>query len=138
MPLSNEFYLVCMIDDDQEDQAFFSMALQRIELPHKLVCANSGPEAIELFQSHPHFIPDIIFLDINMPVMNGLECLEELRKMTRLLSVPIYTYSTSNDERTAQEALRDGATGTLQKLSSIQDLAEMLRGIFSRHYEPSI
>lgn len=123
--------LVYLIDDDKEDQYFFSLALKRIDIEVSCEFANSGIEAIQKFASDPGFRPDYIFIDVNMPVMSGIECLTELRKPGGLSNTPIYLYSTSNDPGISKNCVKLGATAVLQKMSSINEIRDVLNTILS-------
>lgn len=142
LPLSGSFiplaiirmrkpFLVFLIDDDPEDQCFFFMAVERMENPVQCVFANNGLQAINKLTSEPGFAPDFIFIDINMPLMNGIECLTELRKIERLGHIPVYMYSTSNDQRMVDQCLSTGAIGVIQKVPSIISLKEILCQVFA-------
>jgi CheY-like chemotaxis protein len=88
--------LVYLSDDDQDDRELFTEALSHANSNFKLVATRNGQELLqELNGNDP--LPDIIFLDINMPVKNGIETLKELRQDPRMALLPVVMYSTSND-----------------------------------------
>jgi CheY-like chemotaxis protein len=122
---------VCFfIDDDKDDQEIFSMALAESGIDLVLVTADDGRIALEKLESQSDFIPNVIMLDINMPRLNGWQCLEQMKKIERLQNVPIYMYSTSAAEYDRDLAERIGATGFIQKPSSIDELSELLQSIW--------
>ncbi|PWT70626.1 MAG: hypothetical protein C5B59_19650 [Bacteroidetes bacterium] len=88
-------FLSFLVDDDADDHNFFQKAVSRMLIPLRCEFAFGRLEAIGMLKGNPNFRPDFIFLDINMPIMNGLECLREMRKMEKLENTPIYMYSTS-------------------------------------------
>ncbi len=100
-------------------------------MPISIRCefAYGAVEAIEMLKNE-HFKPDFIFLDINMPIMNGMECLRCLRKMDNLQHTPIYMYSTSADEYIVSSCLLLGATGVIKKVPGVKALKEVLGQIF--------
>ena len=67
-----------LIDDDQDDQELFLMALERVDSQIKCSVANNGVEGLAALSDH-FYTPTHIFLDINMPKMNGIECLQRIR-----------------------------------------------------------
>lgn len=116
------------IDDDADDQEFFCDAAASIDPQIECVFADNGIEAI-LKLSDNAFTPDFIFIDMNMPQMNGRETLSEIRKMDRLNKTAVYIYSTAAAPRTTEEILALGATDFLIKPSSVKGLQEMLEKI---------
>jgi CheY-like chemotaxis protein len=119
-----------LVDDDTDDQEIFALAIR--ETGYNVTCgfAKDGVEAIEKLSSIDP-VPHFIFLDLNMPRMNGIQCLKELRKMEVLASVPVIIYSTSSDQRDINETKRLGATDYLIKPSSIRDLTGKLLSILA-------
>jgi CheY-like chemotaxis protein len=126
--------LIFLVDDDHDDQHFFAMAVSRLDTPFHCKFADDGTKALEIIHSDPDFKPDFIFLDINMPLMNGPQCLEEIRKIERLKQVPVYMCSTSADAYIHQKYLALGANGVIEKASGIEEIKETLDEIlFKRH-----
>jgi len=87
--------LIYLSDDDQDDRELFTEALSQAHSNFKLVTTCNGYELLQELQGND--LPDVIFLDINMPVKNGIETLKELRRQPRTANLPIVMYSTSND-----------------------------------------
>ncbi|MDQ3051687.1 MAG: TonB-dependent receptor plug domain-containing protein [Bacteroidota bacterium] len=123
---------IFLIDDDIDDQEIFSIALQGTNVDTNCIFANDGIIALEKLNSDITLIPDLIFIDMNMPRMNGQQCLMELKKMDRLKSVPIYMYSTSADPVSIEENKQLGAEDFILKPSDIQLLSSMLGNIIKR------
>jgi CheY-like chemotaxis protein len=73
-----------LIDDDEDDLEIFKMALGEIDPSITLHYAFSGVEALKKLNADPCLIPHVIFIDWNMPRMNGRQCLEEIKKTERL------------------------------------------------------
>ena len=121
------------VDDDIDDQEIFSFAVRGLNKSVSLVTAGDGLEALEILKSDKNFVPDCIFLDLNMPRMNGKECLPELRKLPWLKEVPIIIYTTSSEERDRLETHQLGASDFMTKESSIERLKTALDKIFQKH-----
>lgn len=115
-----------VIDDDLDDQEIFTFAANRVDPAIQFTFANDGVHAISRFTTDSEFNPGIIFLDVNMPRMNGIECLEELRRMDRLKNIPIFMCSTSADPRIITKAKELGATDFIVKPSTIAEFATIL------------
>src|SRR5688500_2276298 len=120
---------VFLIDDDFDDQEFFSVALKKLDEKNDCVFALDGEAAINMIRTDETFNPDFFFIDFNMPRMNGLECLVEIKKMDRFRDTPVYMYSTSNNPVTMEESKKLGATGYIVKPSGLQVLVEILKVI---------
>ncbi len=116
------------IDDDADDQEIFGMAVSEIDASIKCVFADDGIEALEMLQNL-QALPSCLFLDLNMPRMNGTECLEEIRKIEKLRAIPVYMYSTSSDPAIMEECRRLGATDFIVKPPGLGALTEILKQI---------
>ncbi len=121
------------IDDDMDDQEIFSFALKSLDKRVDVITAENGIEALRILQSDKDFVPDFIFLDLNMPKMNGKDTLPELRKLPGIEKVPIFIYTTSSQERDLLTAQKLGATDFITKDSSIERLKTSLKTLFQRH-----
>lgn len=120
--------LIYLVDDDQEDQEIFDMALAESGVNANLVCFNNATAAIENLRdisSHPNYI----FLDLNMPKINGLECLQILAKDSFTTKSRIVIYSTSSNERDIHETKALGAYQYLIKPVSFTSLVDSIRSI---------
>ena len=115
-----------LIDNDVDDQEIFCLALQEIDPGITCTIADNGVKALEVINSHSSYIPTFIFMDLNMPLMNGKQCLEELRKIDRISKVPIYIYSTAADPRSIADVKQSGATDFIVKPASFKELTELL------------
>ncbi len=116
-------------DDDPDDREIFIQALQEIDENCNCITAVNGEEALEKLLYDNLFYPDFIFLDLNMPKMNGRQCLKEIKKHPQLQQIPIIIYSTSAEKKEAQEVLALGAMHFLQKPNRFNDLCEALQRI---------
>lgn len=119
--------LLMIIDDDSDDRFFFSEAL--IEINSSYVCqeAMHGADAIEKLD-HSVKLPDYIFLDLNMPVMDGKNCLIELKKNLRFQKIPVIILSTSISDRTISEL---GILGASFFMIKPMDIILFSKGILS-------
>jgi CheY-like chemotaxis protein len=119
-----------LVDDDQDDQEIFTMALEELDLPVKCVIASDCSEAISKLSKDRTFNPDYIFLDINMPKMNGKECLKEIKKHAHLKHIPVIMYSTSLKPSDVSETRKLGAVGFITKPNKVSELAIVLNSFF--------
>lgn len=118
-------------DDDPDDQELFIEALLQIDAQCKCVTAFDGLEALNKLFSQTIHVPDFIFLDLNMPKMNGKECLVEIKKNNIFKEIPVIIYSTSADKKDMYEAMQLGAVFFLQKPNRFEELSRALLHIIS-------
>src|SRR4249920_148287 len=96
---------ILLVDDDIDDQEIFISVLKEIQPGVEYVTAKNGLEAMDyLVQAVPP--PTLIFMDINMPVMNGLQCLAEIKSIHEFRDIPVVMLTTSNDPPTKKQSLK--------------------------------
>ena len=115
-----------LIDNDTDDQDIFRMALRDVNDQIVFTVADNGVDALQQVNADESYVPSIIFIDMNMPLMDGKQCLREIKKLERLSRVPIYLYSTSSDPHTIAEVKRLGATDFIVKPAGYQKLIQLL------------
>lgn len=100
---------IFLIDDDTDDVELFQLALSRLDRQTVLSHAVNGQHALELAQDPAFDTPDLIFLDLNMPVLRGAEFLAEMRSLNLFPETPVFVYSTSSAGQDVEKCLRLGA-----------------------------
>jgi len=124
-----------LVDDDVDDLEIFALAMEDICVPSQLITAQNGLAALSLFSDNPGFSPDFIFIDLNMPLMNGKQFLAAIKAMNDLKST-IIIYTTSSHPRDIKETESLGASHYLVKPSNIDKLSKILHKIFSKQPLP--
>ncbi|MBV9962729.1 MAG: response regulator [Parafilimonas sp.] len=119
-----------LVDDDLDDQEVFLMTLEKINKDIKCLTANNGVEALSLL-SHNSFVPDYIFLDVNMPKMNGIECLKNIKDLSHLNDCKIFMYSTTSETSVLEKSKSLGATDFIVKPASPATLKATLSVILN-------
>lgn len=114
------------VDDDFEEREIFSEALLSIDSTIKFLGAYSASNAFSKLQDS---LPDIIFVDINMPLVNGFQFLENLKQSERFSLIPVFVYSTSRMEEDISTSLKLGAVKYIVKPNDFKTLKEILREI---------
>jgi CheY-like chemotaxis protein len=117
-------------DDDAEDCELFTEALHQIDPDVKSIIARDGREALAYLNNTPD-LPDYIFLDINMPLVDGKKCLIEIKKSVKLRSIPVVMYSTTSDTNEIREYYKLGAHDFLIKPNNFPSLCDSLESIFN-------
>lgn len=125
--------MIFLADDDQDDIDLFKEAIAQIDIRHDLCVYNNGQQLIDALGGVAAGTPDIIFLDINMPMKNGFETLDEIRKFYSE-KIPVFFLSTSFNEYSVENARRWGATGYLSKSSSFLGLKLALSEVLTRDW----
>ena len=117
---------IFLIDDDKEEMLVFTEALRRVPVPSKCTWARSGEQAL---QQLAYLTPDVIFLDLVIPGMDGLECLEAIRSIPRLQGIPVIVLSPALSMTARSRALALGASNCLSKSKNSKELADALRTV---------
>ena len=119
-----------LIDDDEDDREIFSLALNAANSSSTYITAINGEDSLRILEELPDYIPDFIFLDLNMPFMDGPSCLKALRKIPKLQDVPIIMFTTSSYTKDIEDTLKLGASHYLIKPTSLNDLVAILTSFF--------
>src|ERR1700754_4259601 len=101
---------ILLIDDDEDEQFFFIEALKEIGAPVKFFFAPTASEGIRLLK---FLLPDIVFMDINMPALTGFDCLDMIKRDSRINKIPVIIYSTGINEMVFNDALKKGAAACM-------------------------
>jgi CheY-like chemotaxis protein len=118
--------LLLYIDDDDEDLDIFREALNETNLPFKCITTRDGLEGLAILESN---VPQYIFLDVHMPIMNGFQILKTIRTQTRLKEVPVIMVSTAFSNE--NELLKDGATSFMVKPATISEYCITLKALLT-------
>jgi CheY-like chemotaxis protein len=113
-------------DDDPEDQEIFVDALKELVPKANLLLASHGKEVLGILQGNSA-VPDIIFLDINMPVMGGKDCLVKLKLAESTRDIPVVMYTTTSNRFELQKYLALGAKDYIVKDHSFQRIKSELK-----------
>ena len=120
--------VILLVENDMEDQAIFMEAIGEIENASLIAITNNGRQALNRLNNHLR-LPDIIFMDIDMPVMNGLECLAEIIKTPELRHIPVVILSI--DTRQPDVVYKLGAKAVIKKTGDINMLREQLEHLIN-------
>jgi CheY-like chemotaxis protein len=123
-----------LIDDDEDDRELFLIALEGMDTSCDCVTVASCREALVMLNKG-EFLPDFIFLDLNMPQLNGRECLCEMKKSPTLSLIPVIIFSTSSERHDIEDTRAGGAIGFITKPSKTSELSTILDLFFKEQLQ---
>jgi CheY-like chemotaxis protein len=126
---------ILYIDDDSDDRELFKEALSEVTTKYQLQLASNGVEAMKMIQE---FLPDIIFLDINMPLKSGKECLAEIRKEEKFTNTPVIMISTSVNKIDVEETYQNGANIYAVKQDCFEKHIKLIRLILAMYIHENL
>jgi CheY-like chemotaxis protein len=123
-----------LIDDDIEDQEIFMDALKEVQPDIRCVCSDDGEEAVLLLARNELAKPDLFFIDLNMPKLNGKEVLRKLKDIESLRNIPVIMFSTFYGDRDIKEFKEFGAAHYITKSTSFRELCKTLKEALSKKW----
>jgi CheY-like chemotaxis protein len=118
-----------LVDDDIDDIIIFQETLKKIDDTILFSSANNGKAAIDLLTKNTGQLPGLIFLDINMPRMDGKECLKIIKQDEKLKHIPVLMYTTSSQSSDIEETMMHGAMCFITKPWGVNELKKLLSAI---------
>jgi CheY-like chemotaxis protein len=129
----SRFLRILLIDDDIDDQFFFTEAVRSIDAEFICHTSNTVENGFEYLETEPK--PDLIFLDLNMPGMNGFDFLKSIRQRDEFYDLPVVIYSTSSRIKDIDDARLYRAQAFLTKPSDLNSLKIKLLTAFGYNYK---
>ncbi|MES2630109.1 MAG: response regulator [Bacteroidota bacterium] len=129
---ASEFVLF-YADDDQEDREFFTEALTSIKADTQLFTHENGDVLLNALKNPPPQ-PSIIFLDLNMPVKNGIDVLNDMKDSNELQNTPVVVFSTSDDRQVIENCKSLGASLFITKPNSFEGLKKSISHVLSLNW----
>jgi CheY-like chemotaxis protein len=124
---------VFLAEDDADDREFFEDALKEVSIKTELTISVDGAELMNSLDEivGPPPPPHIIFLDLNMPRKNGMECLREIRETPRFKNIPIAIFSTTSNEDVIEKTYAMGASCYIRKPNSHKVLIDTIEKVLA-------
>lgn len=129
---------IILAEDDQDDQELFMEALNATKVPSEVITVENGEELVNTLKDSAEPKPDIVFIDINMPVKGGKEALAEIKSDQELKDIPAVMLSTSNHPKEIEETFNKGANLYIQKPSSFTGFILILKKVFILHWTKAL
>jgi CheY-like chemotaxis protein len=127
-----------IVDDDHDDHYLMRDSLWQSEIPFQAVSFYNGQELVDFLkscnseESNTEELPDLIILDINMPLLNGVETIKAIQEIPSARSIPVYLVSTCSEPQIPESVLRQ-AKGFFVKPYSQPEYVTFIQSIFSAH-----
>ncbi len=126
---------ILLVDDDQDDRNIFSDALSELKIETNLTMLEDGRELVSYLENPKTKIPDILFLDLNMPYKSGVECLKDIRKIEKFRNLSVAIYSTSTSEKDMEDTFVNGANIYIKKPNDFAQLKKVLNDVVSINWQ---
>jgi len=120
---------IMLADDDEDDRLFFKEAFEEVKIKYDITTFNDGEQLMEYLSVPENPLPDIVFLDLNMPRKSGMECLREIRESDRLKRISVAIYSTSSSEQDIEDTFVAGANVYIKKPNDFNMLKKVLSDV---------
>ena len=122
-----EYMHIILADDDEDDRLFFTDAFEELKINTKV--------RTYYLNSEDALLPEILFLDLNMPKKNGIECLDEIKNNPKLSNIAVAIYSTSSSEEHIEETFVKGANIYIKKPSDFGALKKVLSDVVTINWQ---
>jgi CheY-like chemotaxis protein len=120
---------IMLVEDDQVDAMTLKRALRDLKVTNNLIHRTNGEEALEYLRDENNIKPCVIFLDLNMPKMNGLEFLQIAKADSNLRSIPVIVFTTSKNEWDRFESFDHNAAGYIVKPADYKSFVDAIRTV---------
>ena len=133
--MENDYINIILADDDRDDRLFFTDAFEELRMNTKVNTYNDGVELMDFLNSDDAIMPNVLFLDLNMPKKSGIECLNEIKASGKMSEIAIAIYSTSASEEDIEETFVLGANIYIKKPSDFKSLKKVLAEVVSINWQ---
>lgn len=122
---------ILLADDDLDDCLFFKEAVEELSLPTQLSTMHDGEQLMLHLHNETNRLPDVLFLDLNMPRKNGFECLSEIKLNQKLKQLPVIIFSTSFEQEVVNLLYKNGAQYFIRKPSEFLQFKKIIHQTFT-------
>lgn len=133
--MRKDYTYVILADDDEDDRLFFVEAFEELKMQTKVAVYKDGVALMDALNQSDSVLPNILFLDLNMPKKSGLECLQEIKCNDRFKDIAIAIYSTSASEEDIEDTFVNGANIYIKKPSSFNILKKILSDVVTMNWQ---
>lgn len=133
--MDKDYIHIILADDDEDDRMLFTDAFDELKINTKVNTFNDGVELMNYLNGTDAVLPNVLFLDLNMPKKNGIECLIEIKDNERFNDIAIAIYSTSSSEEHIEETFIKGANIYIKKPSDFSTLKKVLSEVVTINWQ---
>lgn len=133
--MQKDFILITLADDDEDDRLFFTDAFEELKINTVVNTVNDGVALMNFLNAPGTVLPNIIFLDLNMPLKSGIECLKEIKANPKFKDIVIAIYSTSSSEEDIENTFVLGANIYIKKPSHFGKLKKVLSEVVTLNWQ---
>ena len=133
--MEKEYIHIILADDDEDDRMFFTDAFDELKINTKVQTFINGAELMNYLNEDTCILPNVLFLDLNMPKKNGIECLLEIKENERFKDIAIAIYSTSSSEEHIEETFVNGANIYIKKPNDFATLKKILSDVVTLNWQ---
>ena len=126
---------IVLADDDEDDRNFFKEAFEKVRVKTVLEMVNDGMQLMNYLAKADGHLPDVIFLDLNMPKKDGIQCLEEIRSNEKFKDISVAIYSTSGSEDDIEKTFLKGANIYIRKPNDFEKLKKVIGEVLSVNWQ---
>jgi CheY-like chemotaxis protein len=126
---------IALADDDEDDRFLFKDAIEEIKIKTKLSLFTNGKELMDYLVLPNVILPEVIFLDLNMPIKNGMQCLKEIRENPKLNDLSVAIYSTSSSEKDIEDTFIYGANIYINKPNTFKELKSVIEKVLQLNWQ---
>lgn len=133
--MNKEYINIALADDDEDDRFFFTEAFEELKIKNKVLTFKDGIELMVYLEQESNLLPDLLFLDLNMPKKSGIECLKEIKANKKFKDLIIAIYSTSSSEEDVENTFVLGANIYITKPSDFEKLKKVLSEVVTTNWQ---
>ncbi|MCL6461158.1 Response regulator receiver domain-containing protein [Flavobacterium micromati] len=133
--MTADYITICLADDDEDDRLFFTDAFDELRINTRVKTFKDGVELMNYLNHADSILPNVLFLDLNMPKKNGVECLLEIKKNVKFNDIAIAIYSTSSTEEHIEETFVNGANIYIKKPNDFENLKKILSEVVTINWQ---
>lgn len=131
LPISRALNIL-LADDDQTDCKLFAKALNELPINAHLDIVHDGNQLLEYLEEHKEFLPNVLFLDLNMPNKSGYVSLGLIKRDTELMDLPIVIFSSEEETENIKKVYRDAAHYFIHKPNDFNELKKVIYSILAK------
>ena len=133
--MQEDYIKIILADDDEDDRLFFTDAFDELKITTRVKTFNDGVYLMDYLNGEGSLLPNVLFLDLNMPRKSGMECLKEIKQNSKFKDIAIAIYSTSASEEDIEKTFVLGANIYIKKPSDFKTLKNVLSEVVTINWQ---